>query len=86
MGVNYIVIGFDMEVQPLVTNNATWPLCRERCSNKCRVQSYAVSTNDVSAIGIAKNTHKKKNRNGPIQMTQIDKSICQKWVMAEQIQ
>ena len=26
MGVDYVVIGFDMEVQPLVTHNAAWPL------------------------------------------------------------
>ena len=27
MGVDYVVIGFDMEVQPLVNRNAAWPLC-----------------------------------------------------------
>ena len=27
MGVDYVVIGFDMEVQPLITHNAAWPLC-----------------------------------------------------------
>ena len=27
MGVDYVVIGFDMEVQPLATHNAAWPLC-----------------------------------------------------------
>ena len=27
MGVDYVVIGFDMEVQPLVTHNAALPLC-----------------------------------------------------------
>ena len=27
MGLNYVVIGFDMEVRPLVTDNAAWPLC-----------------------------------------------------------
>ena len=27
MGVDHVVIGFDMEVQPLVTHNAVWPLC-----------------------------------------------------------
>ena len=27
MGVDYVVIGFDMEVQPLVTHNAACPLC-----------------------------------------------------------
>ena len=26
-GVDYVVIGFDMEVQPLVTHNAALPLC-----------------------------------------------------------
>ena len=27
MGVNYVVMGFDMEVQPLVTHNAACPFC-----------------------------------------------------------
>ena len=27
MGVDYVVIGFDMEVQPLVTHNAACPIC-----------------------------------------------------------
>ena len=27
MGVDYVVIGFDMEVQPLATHNAASPLC-----------------------------------------------------------
>ena len=27
MGVDYVVIGFDMEVQPLVIHNAAWHLC-----------------------------------------------------------
>ena len=27
MGVDHVVIGFDMEVQPLVTHNAACPLC-----------------------------------------------------------
>ena len=32
MGVDYVVIGFDMEVQPLVTHNAAWPSClRDIC-------------------------------------------------------
>ena len=26
MGIDYVVIGFDMEVQLLVTHNAAWPL------------------------------------------------------------
>ena len=25
MGIDYVEIGFDMEVQPLVTHNAAWP-------------------------------------------------------------
>ena len=35
MGIDYVVIGFDMEIQPLVTHNATWPLCS--------VHAYGVS-------------------------------------------
>ena len=27
MCVDHVVIGFHMEVQPLVTHNAAWPLC-----------------------------------------------------------
>ena len=27
MGVDYVVIGLDMEAQPLVTYNAAWPFC-----------------------------------------------------------
>ena len=27
MGIDYVVIGFDMEVQPLVTHDAAGPLC-----------------------------------------------------------
>ena len=27
MGVDYVVIGYDMEVQPLVTHNAARPFC-----------------------------------------------------------
>ena len=27
IGLDYVVIGSDMEVQPLVTHNAAWPLC-----------------------------------------------------------
>ena len=39
MGISYLVIAFDMEVQPLVTNNAARPL-------------YSVCTYGVSAICI----------------------------------
>ena len=27
MGIDYVVIGFDMEVQLVVTHSAAWPLC-----------------------------------------------------------
>ena len=26
MGVDYVVVGFDMEVRPFVTHDAVWPL------------------------------------------------------------
>ena len=29
MGVDNVVIGFDMEVRPLVTHNAAYPLCSD---------------------------------------------------------
>ena len=40
MGIDYVVIGFDMEVQPLGIHNAASPLCSvcERCLHRCREQ------------------------------------------------
>ena len=42
MGVDYVVIGFDMEVQ----------LLRERCLHRCREQSFAIRAYAMSAVGI----------------------------------
>ena len=39
MGIDYLVIGFDMEVQPLVSHNAARPLFCGRCLYRCCVQS-----------------------------------------------
>ena len=49
MGVDYVVIGFDMEVQPLVTHSAAWPFC---VSARCREQSFAIRAYAMSAVGI----------------------------------
>ena len=42
MGVDYVVISFDMEVQPLVTHNATCPLCL--------VRAYGVSAICIDVV------------------------------------
>ena len=34
MGVDYVIIGFDMEIQPLVT--ISWTFMRKRCLHRCR--------------------------------------------------
>ena len=50
MGADYVVIGFDMEVQPLVTHNAAF-LC-ERYFSRCHEQSFAIPAYAMSAVGI----------------------------------
>ena len=47
MGVDYVVIGFDMEVQPFVTH-----FLRERYLQRCREQSFAIRAYAMSAVGI----------------------------------
>ena len=44
MGVDFVVIGFDMEVQPLVTHNAAWPFMRKRYWHR----SFAYAKSAVS--------------------------------------
>ena len=44
MGVDYIVIGFDMEVQPLVTYSSAWPLYS--------VRAYAMSAIYIEVVSI----------------------------------
>ena len=51
MGVDYVVIGFDMEVQPLVTHNAARPL-RERYLH--RSFAYAKSAVGIDVMSIHK--------------------------------
>ena len=41
MGIDYVVIGFKMEVQPLV--NAAWPFCS--------VRTYGVSAVHIDVMG-----------------------------------
>ena len=57
MGVDYIVIGFDMEVQPLVTHSSlTFILCSriwpEPYLHRSREHSLAIPTYTMSVIGI----------------------------------
>ena len=49
MGVDYVVIGFDMEVQQLVTHNT---FMRERYLHRCREQSFAIRAYAMNDVGI----------------------------------
>ena len=52
MGVCYEVIGFDMEVQPLVTHNCSLTFMHGRYLYRCREQSFAIRAYAMSAVGI----------------------------------
>ena len=43
MGIDYAVIGFDMEVQPLIIHNTAWPICS--------VRTYGVSAIRIDVVG-----------------------------------
>ena len=59
MGVDYIVISFDMEVQPLATHNAALTFMCESYLHRCREQSFAIRAYAMSAVGIdAVSVHK----------------------------
>ena len=49
MGVDYVVIGFDMEVQPLVTHNAAWPLYSVRAYGMSAICIDVVSNHQLFA-------------------------------------
>ena len=52
MGVDYVIIGFDMEVQPFVTHNAALTFLRERYLHRCREHPFAIRAYAMSAVGI----------------------------------
>ena len=52
MGVDYVVIGFDMEVQPLVYPQCSLTFLRERYLHRCCEQSFAICAYAMSAFGI----------------------------------
>ena len=52
MGVDYVVVGFDMEVQPFVTHNAARAFMHERYLHRCCEQSFAIRAFAMSAVGI----------------------------------
>ena len=52
MSVDYVVMGFDMEVQPGVTPQCSLTFMRERCLHRCREQSFAIRAYAISAVGI----------------------------------
>ena len=60
MGVDYVVVGFDMEVQPLVTRNAAWPLCvSTMCigvmsSHLLFARAYVMSTVGIDVMSVYK--------------------------------
>ena len=49
---DYAVIGFDMEVQPLVTHNAACPLCVSAICIGVVSKSFAIRAYAMSAVGI----------------------------------
>ena len=52
IGVDYVVIGFDMEVKPLVTHKCSLTVIRERYLHRCREQSFAIHAYAMIAVGI----------------------------------
>ena len=52
MGIDYVVIGFDMEVQPLVTHNAAFTFTHECYLHRCHEQSFAIRAYAMSTVGI----------------------------------
>ena len=51
MGLDYEVIGFDMEVQPLVSPQCNLTFMHERYLHRCRKQSFAICACAMSAVG-----------------------------------
>ena len=49
MGVEYVIIGFDMDVQPLVTQCSS-TFMHERYWHRCREQSFAIRAYAMSAV------------------------------------
>ena len=49
MGVDYVAIGFDMEVQPLSYPQCKLTFMRERYLHRCREQSFAIRAYAMSA-------------------------------------
>ena len=49
MGVDYIVIGSDMEVQTLATHNAAWPLSSARAYGVSAIRIDLVCSNELLA-------------------------------------
>ena len=52
MGIDYVVIGFDMKVQPLVTHKYSLTFMCERYLRRCREQSFAIRAYAMRAVGI----------------------------------
>ena len=52
MDVEYVVIGFDMEVQPINYPQCSLIFLRERYLHRCREQSFAIRAYAMSAVGI----------------------------------
>ena len=52
MGVDYVVIGFDMEVQPLNYPQCSLTFMRQRYLHRCSEKSCAIRAYAMSAVGI----------------------------------
>ena len=52
MGADYVVIGFDMEVQPLSYPQCSLTFLREHFLRRCCEQSFAIHAYAMSAVGI----------------------------------
>ena len=59
MGVDYVVIGFDMEVQTISYPQCNLTVMRERYLRRCREQPFAIRAHAMSTVGIdAVSVHK----------------------------
>ena len=52
MGVDYVVTGFDMEVQPLSYPQCSLTFMRVHSIHRCHEQSLAIRTYAINAVGI----------------------------------
>ena len=54
MGIDYVVIGFDMEVQPLVTHNAAEGYLHRCLEQSFAIRAYAMRAVDIDVVSVHK--------------------------------